>query len=147
MTIADSGYRAVMYSLENTVRPIGIYVPLILMTATMPSAMERDLLSKFSCSDAVVIRDSTVRPNIAYKVQIIKRNPGKTSREAALKEVLSACMQSISTIYESREARIIVYVLTKRFADEICDTLNPLITPDGALKYHSDLSIEERQKA
>jgi superfamily II DNA helicase RecQ len=110
---------------------------LLLLSATVPPQMERQLQDCFSTTFET-IRTSTVRSNLKYVVQLYENEGDKVAAETAMAKLIATVQAQRSQFRD--EDRAIVFCPSKQMTIEIANY--PRIRVHF---YHADLSALEKQ--
>ncbi|KAH6661461.1 hypothetical protein F5X68DRAFT_178705 [Plectosphaerella plurivora] len=123
--ITDVGYRQKLEEVKSLRR---FAVPVVMLTATLPVALEGWFREAMLAGDAVVVRDRTTKLNCQYTVERVKPGPGAVeARVVALVGAMSARM--------SGDEKGVVYCRSKGQAEEVAEAI-------GCYAHHS--GMEER---
>jgi superfamily II DNA helicase RecQ len=68
-----------MHSVATCIRPVGVFVPVVLLTATAPPHIVNLVIDMCGISKFKTIRSATFGPNISYRVIWLKKPAGKSS--------------------------------------------------------------------
>ncbi len=118
----SSSYRK---NIERIFQIRSIPAQLVLLSATVPSAMEGVLLNRFNMiTGTKVFRSSTARPELSYRVIIVE------STVAVRDAILARCENETSS---STSGKIIVYCPAVRMVEEITDFLGANNVPTVSL--------------
>lgn len=134
--VTDLAWRPVLKQFES----LAAYgVPLLLLTATLPPAMEPGLLDLMRVSDVPprLFRSSTVRPNVAYSVVWVedKLDPAERHGQwswSQLAELVKAHRRSIMALHGRQESKMIVFCENKQGIRELVQHL-----PNSSAYFHS----------
>ncbi|MCX6332300.1 MAG: RecQ family ATP-dependent DNA helicase [Bacteroidetes bacterium] len=102
-------------------------VPILAMTASAIPMVQEDIIKQLSLQQAIVIRDSFLRPNIKYSI-----------RQVPVK--LHTCRQLLNEISGS----VIIYCNTRNNVSQLTQLLKAY--QFKVAEYHAGLSIETRQR-
>ena len=100
----------------------------LLLTATAPSKVKKDMQNKFNIKNDQVIQTGFYRPNLDIAVEAVK----PADKEKRLHEIIA-----------SSDAPTIVYVTLQQSAEQVAQAL--INNGVNASAYHAGLSSEERQ--
>jgi superfamily II DNA helicase RecQ len=133
--VTDLAWRPVLRQFE-TLATYG--VPLVLLTATLPPAMEPSLLDLMRVSNLPpqLFRGSTVRPNVAYSVIWVedKLDPAERHGQWAwsqLAELIKAHRRSTMALHGRQESKMMVFCENKMGIQELVHYL-----PDSSAYFH-----------
>lgn len=131
IVLSSMTYRREMIDFGASLKEL---VPLTLLTATLPPKMEGEMKRYFLCKQAIVLRTSTVRPNIHHD---FKRFPKNSERDAAFSAYVRDAFEHLAA-----NERMIVYATTQASCDSVFQRLQPML---GEIrKYHSDVPEDDR---
>jgi superfamily II DNA or RNA helicase len=139
-----ASFRTSMHSVATCIRPIGVIVPVILLTATAPPRIVSLIADMCGISRFETIRSETFRPNISYRVIRLEAPAGKSS----LKLAVAAKVLEVIEKYrdQSRDNRIVVYLLRRSDVEALKNVL--CCDPDtDAYQYHAGMSATDRREA
>ncbi|KAG6090771.1 hypothetical protein E4U30_007991, partial [Claviceps sp. LM220 group G6] len=147
LTITANSFRRCMSELGNFVRQVQTQT--VWLTATLPPDLEADFIKRNVLHKPHIVRESTNRKNIQYKLQTYRGADGLLTEIVALVQKLSDTISSASegddgheTPPGGRRARIIIYCGTKALMQKIAVKLDcRTYTGD------QDLMSEEDKKA
>lgn len=129
-------YRKAMYLLGLLRR---VAVPLTLLSATLPPKMIQPISAIFKLCDPVILRSSTVRPNIAFSVQRFDDDQERTNA------FLDHCKKFVQTSQSSD--RLVVFAKSKG----LCADIREMMLKDECLRqtnprlYTGDTAEAERR--
>ncbi|KAH6982546.1 P-loop containing nucleoside triphosphate hydrolase protein, partial [Ilyonectria destructans] len=130
VVVTDVGYRERLGSLTALHR---FGCPVVMLTATLPIAMESWFRERMLAREATIIRAPTRRVNIRYRVDTVR--PGKKALEGGV-------LAAMARAEERMEATQRGVIYCRSIAQ--CEALAARI---GCGAYHSKLSREAREKA
>jgi len=108
--------------------------PIVLLSATVPVKMERDLASTFGI-DFRILRSTTNRENIAYSVKEV----------AKLQDTVILAMQKHQVKYQGSRNRGLAYCATRREADRTWKSYE-IKTGFTASRFHAGMDQKEKAK-
>ncbi|MCG2459978.1 RecQ family ATP-dependent DNA helicase [Flavobacteriaceae bacterium F89] len=111
----------------SILRELAPDTPMIALTATATQQVARDIVDNLQMTEALVVKDSFSRENIAYKVLVVE------DKRYRLKEL---CAQNSKSI--------IVYVRSRRLAEQTAQYLNK--NGSNATFFHGGISQKEKKK-
>lgn len=126
--IMDVGYREKLEQLRGLHR---YGCPVILLTATLPVNLEGWFRESMLAEDAAIIRASTVKKNIRYRVCTV--TPGKAAVDKAVAELV---LQRGRLMAEDQKG--VVYCRSKKKSERLAALL-------GCAHHHSDMSDAARR--
>ncbi|KAG5912681.1 hypothetical protein E4U61_000174, partial [Claviceps capensis] len=147
LTITAKSFRRCMSELGGIVRQVQTQT--VWLTATLPPDLEADFIEQNALHKPHIVRESTNRGNIQYKLQAYRGAGGLLTETVALVQKLSDTISSASegddgheTPAGGRRARIIIYCGTKQLMNKIAVKL-------GCQTYtgDQDLMSDEDKKA
>ncbi|KAG6248565.1 hypothetical protein E4U49_008391 [Claviceps purpurea] len=147
LTITANSFRRCMSELGDIVRQVQTQT--VWLTATLPPDLEADFIKRNALHKPHIVRESTNRKNIQYKLQAYRGAGGLLTEIVALVQKLSDTISSASkgddgheTLAGGRMARIIIYCGTKQLMNKIAVKL-------GCRTYTGDrdLMSDEDKKA
>ncbi|KAG6018536.1 hypothetical protein E4U19_000267 [Claviceps sp. Clav32 group G5] len=148
LTITANSFRRCMSELGDIVRQVQTQT--VWLTATLPPDLEADFIKRNALHKPHIVRESTNRKNIQYKLQAYRGAGGLLTETVALVQKLSDTISSASkgddgheTLAGGRMARIIIYCGTKQLMNKIAVKL-------GCRTYTGDqdlLSDEDKKAA
>jgi superfamily II DNA helicase RecQ len=131
LSVTWSNFRASM----NMLRGLKIYpVPLVLLSATVPPRMEQQLRIHFG-SQFLTIRKSTVRPELQYQVQAVRR---QGDMDAMILATLRRHDEQL------RSGRAIVFCLRRQETEDLSSMINHQCGSSLAGYYHGGMDPNER---
>ena len=131
-------YRKSMMQLGSFIRQVDTQT--VWLTATLPPVFEEAFLQRNMLTRPRIIRESTNRPNIRYRVQTYK-GPGVLSDKAA--ELAESLLATYNMDGADTKARMIIYCPTLDVMEEIGSLLKcPIYTGDREM-----MSDEDKEKA
>ena len=109
----------------GAIRRIGVKI--VMLTATLPPSMEKDLRAKLYFEDLHTLRMSTVRPNVFYNIIHTRNN----------KALFKMLLQTLVNTHLDTDDRVIVYFFSTKEVDKhklAIDVLNDADPHSGLLK-------------
>lgn len=125
-------------TLHRNVRPVGVSVPLITLTATCPPKISDRIGSSYGMKNWEVVRQETSRRNLRYAVRDV--------REENLCRELDKELCRLYEAYNSCSFRAIVYVPTRKGCEQLCVTLSVLTPEIPCFKYHGGMEPMDRKE-
>lgn len=121
-------------------------VPILALTATATETVQRDILSslRLDAASTKVLRSSNNRPNLFYEVF---RKRGVSADVTTIKDCISRAL-SLSPAGNNGGGSAIVYVLTRKEAESLADSLNAAASGTegfACAAYHATLPLERRR--
>jgi superfamily II DNA helicase RecQ len=107
-------------------------VPIVLMTATLPRALEQKLFSKLSRQVYAVLRRSTERPEIAHTMIAVDEENSGLDLEDTVVHKIKASIKRLGA-----EERILLFCLSRQECDRMAEKL-------GWKAYHADVDVADR---
>lgn len=136
LCITDDDYRPAFNNIYE-IREVDF--PIIALTATMPSDMVVELEKKLHC-DFKVIRTSTLRKNISYRVHHLKQENDETD------ELISWIRNQKNFI---GDGRIVIFCQTRLACEEVQKSLNEseqTWAGSRVLTYHAGMEADKRME-
>jgi superfamily II DNA/RNA helicase len=144
LVLTWSSFRSSMHSVATCIRPVGVVVPVVLLTATAPPRIVTLVTDMCGISKFKTIRSATFRPNISYRVIRLKKPAGRSSLNLTVAATILEVMDKFRP--RSSENRIIVYLLRRADVEGLKDIL--CCDPDtDAYQYHAGMSEADRKEA
>jgi superfamily II DNA helicase RecQ len=139
--IMDAGYRGRLAGLKGLYR---YECPVVLLTATLPVRLERWFRRMMLAQDGAMIRASTMKKNIRYRVvQVKPGRPGQSSSSSAsasaVEDEVVRRVVSLTAGMQGDEKGVL-YCRSKAKCEQMAEKI-------GASHYHSDVEAEKRQEA
>jgi RecQ family ATP-dependent DNA helicase len=138
--LTQRDFRPMMRRLPGTIRCVN--VQLVLLTATLPINMEQKLRSIMGCEHMEVIRKSSERLELKYKVLTLPT--GSNGREK-LDQKVAQVLRSKFEEFEEND-RAIVYCLQRDWAEDLTVFLNAELQEEICGTYHAEMEPGERQQ-
>lgn len=112
-----------------------IPVPIIIMTATWPQSLERELFLKIGRSSFRVLRQSTHRPEIQQRLVLIEDAKDNQALNASVTSKIQALIPDLD-----EKDRMLLFCLSHNDCDTMAQSL-------GWMPYHSHISLEQRAQS
>jgi superfamily II DNA or RNA helicase len=139
-----ASFRSSLKSLATFVRPPGITVPVVMLTATAPPALVPLMTEMCGVSRYQVVRAASYRPNISYRVE---RQPGAAGSITFYMRAAGKVLETIEKYRsDSAHSRVIVYMQTRAAVDTLCSILC-CEASTAAYRYHAGMANEDRVRA
>jgi len=156
LVLCWASFRRSMLSLQNNLRPEGVDVPLLILTATAPTSLVREIARACGSSKFETIRGTSARPNLIYEAIKLPRNQ---SSEYMRRGFLATKVESLRLECAGLgKSRFIVYARTRAEVDAVYQVL-PCIVGETAVvgdvgkdtshfvfRYHSGMSTDLRRQ-
>jgi superfamily II DNA helicase RecQ len=139
-----SHFMSKMHFLAACVRPRGVQVPIIMLTATAPPQMVTTITSVCSVDVVNVIRSPSCCPNIRYSCVQMDSSSSAASFQIAVAGTVTAIVNKFRS--DLVKSRVIVYMLTRATVEGLAS----LIGRDPrtcAYSYHAGMDEECRQRS
>jgi superfamily II DNA helicase RecQ len=137
-------FREKMKSLGMSIRPAGVHVPLLMLTATAPPQLVPRITSMCGAGLVKVIRANASRPNIRYSCVRVHAGNSAVELNMAVARKVTEIVDSYRAA--SKSDRVVVYMLT-RGEVEVLSSILGCDTKTSAYTYHAGMSQEERQRS
>ena len=136
--VSSVEYRGVMERMEGAIRPSGVNVPVIALSATIPPQIEKEVGRRCGLRDWKTVRGRTARRNIRYSVEKARGGEVRICLTFVVKRLVEAA---------GGGHHVIVYVQRREQCDVIANVISVMFPLSACFTYHGGMKEGERKKS